>query len=166
MIWARNRQKSIWKSTKRSISHREHILSNVMDHRYPFVVQMHLQVQELLRDASMEIHPGNAKGENFSYRWLNIKLLTEVVNKYLKENWDRIRSDLAQEGKHSKPLVDAGEAVGEGFFNKNFGQPGSARVPVYHVTSIFSISIELIPGNPPSFVIITTFPFGKGFVGN
>ncbi len=93
---------------------------------------------------------------NASARWLSHSKLHQVVNNYIRGNWEAIRSDLALNGRHSNSF-DAGSAVGEGFVNGgSFGQ--GPRTAVYARTSLVRITIVLDAGSPPSFHIITTFP--------
>jgi hypothetical protein len=43
--------------------------------------------------------------------------MNREVNRYVRENWPRIRDDLAIDGFHEN-LFDAGHRVGEGYYNK------------------------------------------------
>jgi len=105
--------------------------------------------------------PPWANAENYSYRWLNESTMNRTLNEYIQINWDNIRTDLAFEEVHKKTF-DAGALVGEGFYNINQGGFGP-RKAVYGQTSSVSITIRLVPGNPPSFYIVTAFPSGRGF---
>lgn len=96
--------------------------------------------------------------QNWSYRWLDDSTMNRTVNGYLETNWATVRSDLALDGRH-KAIFDAGNVVGEGFYNKGMGGAGP-RVAHYTRTSFVSIALELVPGHPPTFVVITTFPSG------
>jgi hypothetical protein len=109
--------------------------------------------------------PGDGGQQSFSAKWLSQDILNQTVNRYLRNNWEQIRSDLALEGKHSNSF-DAGQIVGKGYFNKNFGQPGGSRNPISQgpaVTPMVFIAIKFVPGNPPSFYVITTYPTLRGF---
>jgi hypothetical protein len=106
--------------------------------------------------------PGGGGKQNFSAKWLSQDILNQTVNRYLKNNWEQIRSDLAVDGEHSNSF-DAGQIVGKGYFNKNFGQPGGPVAEGPAVTPMVFIAIKFVPGNPPSFYIITTYPTLRGF---
>lgn len=98
---------------------------------------------------------------NFSGRWRGVDIINRVINQYLRANWDQIRSDLATSGNHTNAFP-AGEVVGDGYYNTNYGTPNPpvARGPV--PTNMVRISIELIPGPPPSYFVVTTFPTISG----
>ncbi len=86
--------------------------------------------------------------------------MNDTINTYLRVNWQTIRSELALEGK-LEATFDAGNAIGEGFFNE--GQMGiGSRNAVYHQTSVVTITLFVIPGQPPSFFVLSTFPAGRG----
>lgn len=108
--------------------------------------------------------PWNTDGgkQNFSAKWLSQDILNQTVNHYLRNNWEQIRSDLATGGEHAKSF-DAGPVIGEGYFNKNYGQPGGPISKGPTSTSMVFIAIKFVPGNPPSFYIITTYPTLRGF---
>ena len=98
---------------------------------------------------------------NWSYKWRNVTVLNDTINTYLKANWEMIRSELAMEGTF-EGTFDAGNAVGEGFFNE--GQMGMGpQDAIYHQTSQVTLTLQLIPGNPPSFFVVRAFPAGRGF---
>jgi hypothetical protein len=84
-----------------------------------------------------------------------------VVNDYLRNHWDEIRSDLALTGRHEKTF-DQGKAVGEGFYNANFGRNADPK-PIYSKTSIVTITLELAPSRgPPVIRVVRAFPNGRG----
>jgi hypothetical protein len=101
---------------------------------------------------------------NFSYRWFTLRIAQDTINAYLRANWETIRSDLATKGEFNA-MFDARRAVGEGFYDANFGTPGphAAPRPVYHTTSIVSLTLRLVPGAPPRIYVETAFPFGRGW---
>jgi hypothetical protein len=88
--------------------------------------------------------------------------MNQVVNDYLRKNWEAVRSDLALNGRH-EATFDHGNLTGEGFHNSNYSQPGPPN-PIYSRTSIVTITLDLVPGSsPPTFRIIRAFPNGRGF---
>ena len=100
--------------------------------------------------------------QNFSYRWIDEPTMNQVVNDYLRKNWEAVRSDLALNGRH-EATFDHGNLTGEGFHNSNYSQPGPPN-PIYSRTSIVTITLDLVPGSsPPTFRIIRAFPNGRGF---
>jgi hypothetical protein len=106
--------------------------------------------------------PPWAEPANFSYKWMDEATMNEVVNNYLRNNWETVRSDLAMNARH-EATFNNGQLAGEGFYNSNYGTPNPPNA-VYSQTSIVTITLELIPGsNPPAFRIVRTFPNGRGF---
>jgi hypothetical protein len=102
---------------------------------------------------------------NFSFRWFSRSLINDVLNRYLRDNWDDVRLDLALREKHTK-LVQHEHAVGEGFRNANFGQENSRPRSVYLQTNFYEITLDLLhPGRgPPVIQVTTAFPNGRFFV--
>ncbi|WP_169812678.1 WXG100-like domain-containing protein [Nocardia acidivorans] len=96
--------------------------------------------------------------ENWSYRWLDESTMNRTVNDYLRANWENIRSDLALTGEHSA-VFDAGHRIGEGFYNEGMFGVGQ-RSTQYAQTSYAKMRLMLVPGSPPSFMVITAFPSG------
>gem|GEM_PF-4466061 len=107
---------------------------------------------------------GWADQSNNSSRWLSDDMMNRTVNQYIRENWARIRADLATTGRHANAFQAPPGAVGEGFFNRNQGLPGGAanRQAVYIRTNLVRIVINLIPGPPPDFYVYTAFPNALG----
>lgn len=106
--------------------------------------------------------PPWSKPENWSYKWIDESTMNGTINDYLSANWERIRSDLTLNEGVFETTFNADHAVGEGFFNE--GQMGvGARNAVYHRTSYVTLTIELRPGNPPTFFIVRAFPAGRGY---
>jgi hypothetical protein len=102
--------------------------------------------------------PPWGRPENWSYRWSDTSTMNRTVNDYIRANWENIRSDLALNGEHSATF-DAGHRTGEGFYNE--GMHGSGpRSAHYGQTSYATVRLRLIPGNPPSFMVVTAFPSG------
>lgn len=104
------------------------------------------------------------RAENYSYRWIDEATMNRTVNDYIRSNWNQIRSELvlSQNGQYDVTF-DAGHLVGEGYYNGNQTVPGAPRQAVPHRTSFVTMTIELIPGNPPSFFIGRAFPAGRGY---
>jgi hypothetical protein len=100
--------------------------------------------------------------QNFSYKWIDEPTMNRVVNNYLRNNWEAIRSDLALNGRH-EATFDSGNLAGEGFSNSSFGTPNPPNA-VYSRTSVVTITLELILGRTPAaFRILRAFPNGRGF---
>ncbi|MGW4351641.1 alpha/beta hydrolase [Nocardia sp. NPDC004582] len=96
--------------------------------------------------------------QNWSYRWTDVSTMNRTINDYLRANWENIRTDLALNGEHSA-IFDAGHSVGEGFYNQGMGGVGP-RLAHYTQTSHAKVVLTLIPGTPPSFMVLTAFPSG------
>ncbi|MFY1651812.1 zeta toxin family protein [Solwaraspora sp. WMMB762] len=132
-------------------------------------VERHDSTVPLHRDPTTRTIEGRIYGdppwpgrENFSYRWLGPSTMNRTINEYLQQNWAAIREDLALNRYH-KNVINMGRAIGEGFYNRTGYQPGQP-VARYHVTSMMSITLRMVPGSDPAqFFIITVFPTGRGF---
>jgi len=100
---------------------------------------------------------------SFSARWSSMDIMNQTVNRYIRANWEQIRSDLALKGEHSG-LHNARSPIGEGYYNTNYGQGGprvsTGPVPV----GISTIVIRIIAGDPPSYYVHTAFPNLSGSV--
>lgn len=99
--------------------------------------------------------------ERASMRWQSDSAMVRTINDYIRANWERIRTDLALNGRHSGG-GNAGGAIGDGFVNTNIGGGAAAATPKYSVSSLFIIRILLIEGPPIDFVIVTSFPSPMG----
>jgi hypothetical protein len=109
--------------------------------------------------------PWNVDGgrQSFSARWFSEETINITINRYLRANWEAIRSDLALDGEHSNVFTpEQGGLVGEGYFNRNYGTPNPPASGQFH-GSLVSIALRFVPGNPPTLAIITTFPNLRGF---
>lgn len=93
-----------------------------------------------------------------SSKWFSDLAMVRSVNEYMRVHWDVIRQDLALFGEHSG-FGNAGSAIGEGF--RNMGT-SATPVPLYLVTSLFRITIRLVPGPPVDFFVLTSFPSPTG----
>ncbi|MBM2621797.1 hypothetical protein JIG36_40465 [Actinoplanes sp. LDG1-06] len=97
--------------------------------------------------------------ESRSYRWTDHSTMNREVNRYVRENWEAIRSDLALTGRH-KDGFDAHHRVGEGFYNKGMHGAGP-REAVYGVTSLVIVRIKLVAGSdPPQVFVDSAYPSG------
>ncbi len=102
------------------------------------------------------------RAENFSYKWLDDSTMNQTINEYMQKNWNQIREDLVFNEEHNHiALFDAGKAIGEGYYNKNMGGLG-ARQAEYGKTSQVKIVIKLDQIEPPSPIIVTSYPAGGG----
>ncbi|MDY7090332.1 MAG: hypothetical protein SYR96_35225 [Actinomycetota bacterium] len=97
--------------------------------------------------------------ENRSYRWTDHTTMNREINRYVQENWETIRSDLAETGRHEGGF-DANHRVGEGYYNKGMFGAGPRQVE-YGATSLVTVRIKVAPGSdPPRPFIVTAFPSG------
>ena len=103
-----------------------------------------------------DTHPGWAERANSSFKWISDAVMNRVINDYLRANWERIRTNLALDGRHADAF-DAGGLTGEGFVNSNMGGNGPPN-PVYGRTSLVRIVVFLDPGPPAGFFVYTAFP--------
>ncbi|MFF5292827.1 hypothetical protein [Paractinoplanes globisporus] len=104
---------------------------------------------------------GWEKSASASHRWINYTTMNREVNRYVRENWPKIRDDLAIDGFHEN-LFDAGHRVGEGYYNKGMYGAGP-REAVYSETSLVRIRIKIAPGtDPPEPFIVSAFPAALG----
>ena len=100
-----------------------------------------------------------SRSENWSYRWTDHTTMNREINRYVRENWEKIRNDLATEGTHSGAF-NAGHRVGEGFYNDGAYGAGQ-RQSRYAAASLVRVSIDLVPGSdPPQPFLVTAFPSG------
>ncbi|WP_433380362.1 hypothetical protein ACQPZX_15190 [Actinoplanes sp. CA-142083] len=98
---------------------------------------------------------------NASTRWLDWTTMHRTINEYVSSNWQRIRSDLAIEGKH-EAVFDAGHRIGEGFVNRGMGGAGPPQAQ-YVTTSAVRLVLKVVPGSdPPDVYIKTSFPAALG----
>jgi hypothetical protein len=94
-------------------------------------------------------------------RWQSDSAMVRTINDYIRANWERIRNDLALNGRHSGG-GSAGGAIGDGFVNANIGAGAAAATPKYAISSLFVIRIFLIEGPPIDLVVLTSFPSPMG----
>ncbi|GAA0475973.1 hypothetical protein Ade02nite_42250 [Paractinoplanes deccanensis] len=98
---------------------------------------------------------------NASLRWTDPSTMHREINGYIRENWSRIRDDLAMDRSHDG-LFDAGHRVGEGYYNKGMYGVGP-REATYVTTSLVRIRIKLVQGSDPAQpFILTAFPAALG----
>ncbi|WP_330183378.1 hypothetical protein OHB26_06845 [Nocardia sp. NBC_01503] len=102
--------------------------------------------------------PPWGRPENWSYRWSDMSTMNRTINDYLEANWESIRTDIALTGEHSATF-DAGHRTGEGFYNEGMYGAGQ-RSAHYAQTSYATVRLKLVPGSPPTFMVITAFPAG------
>ncbi|MCY1141841.1 hypothetical protein OWR29_27915 [Actinoplanes sp. Pm04-4] len=97
--------------------------------------------------------------ENQAFKWTDHTTMNREVNRYVRENWETIRSDLAEGGRHEGGF-DAHHRVGEGYYNKGMFGAGP-RQAEYRATSLITVRINVVPGSdPPQPFIVTAFPSG------
>jgi hypothetical protein len=104
---------------------------------------------------------GWRKAESRSYKWTDPSTMNREVNRYVRENWARIRDDLAFDERHDG-LFDAGHRVGQGYYNKGMYGAGP-RAAEYGETSLVRVRIQVVEGSDPAVpFIVTAFPAGLG----
>ena len=97
--------------------------------------------------------------ETRSYKWTDHTTMHREVNRYVQENWETIRSDLALTGRHNGGF-DAHHRVGEGYYNKGMHGAGP-RQAEYGATSLVIVRMRLaLDRDPPQPFIVTAFPSG------
>jgi hypothetical protein len=141
------------------------VARNDAAHSRAHTIDRHGSDIPLQRDLSRKTIEGRIYGdghgwrnpENRSYRWTDPITMTREINKYIQENWENIRSDLAIARVH-EGASDAGHRVGQGYYNKGMFGVGP-REAQYSETSVFQIRIRLVPGSdPPEPFIVSAFP--------
>jgi hypothetical protein len=121
--------------------------------------------------------PWEGRRQNFSTRWKSDADMNREVNKYMNDNWERIRLDLA-DGEKGYAHEGFGWArnedgsrtmIGEGFANKNQGftnPPGVPNVPPgrpepeYFETDSYRITIRVDPNDPSKPFVVRAIPEG------
>lgn len=99
---------------------------------------------------------GWSRAENNSFKWKSDSIMNRTINEYVETNWTKIKEDLAINGEHVASF-DTKKAVGEGFINESLSKT-TTPVSRYAQTSYVKVIFELKPGNPPSFIVITSYP--------
>ncbi|MCA9538852.1 MAG: hypothetical protein KC620_08185, partial [Myxococcales bacterium] len=96
--------------------------------------------------------------ENWSYQWTSHRAMNDTVNRLLREHWEEAKYLLAT---HPRPelTLDAGRAIGQGFFNSGMYGAGP-RAGVQHQTSFVRIRLRLLRRDPPDWFVETAFPIG------
>ncbi|MEU7905383.1 hypothetical protein [Actinoplanes sp. NPDC049118] len=104
---------------------------------------------------------GWGKAESRSYKWTDPSTMNREVNRYVQQNWQTIRDDLAFDGFHEN-LFNAGHRVGQGYYNRGMYGAGP-RQSEYGETSLVRIRIRVVEGSDPAVpFIVTAFPAGLG----
>jgi len=98
-----------------------------------------------------------SRSQNWSYKWKSNEIMNVEVNRYIRSNWKKIRSDLMRKEVHTATYQKGG--VGEGYFNEGMYGTG-ARSAKYHHPQFVHIVIQLVPGNPPTWHVVTAYPAG------
>jgi hypothetical protein len=97
--------------------------------------------------------------ENWSYRWSDTATMNRTVNQLIRENWETIRSDLAEFGSF-RNTFDAGQVIGEGFFNRGMHGTGP-RDATFAPATFVELRIRLVPGSDPvEMFVVTAYPSG------
>lgn len=99
---------------------------------------------------------GWSRAENNSFKWKSDSIMNRTINEYVETNWTKIKEDLAINGEHVASF-NTKKAVGEGFINESLSKT-TTPVSRYAQTSYVKVIFELKPGNPPSFIVITSYP--------
>jgi hypothetical protein len=116
----------------------------------------------LKRDTNIKTIEGRIYGdvgwtsaEKNSFKWKSDFVMNRTVNEYVETNWTKIKEDLAFNGEHVASF-DTKKAIGEGFINESLNT--ATPVSRYAQTSYVKVILELKPGNPPSFIVTTSYP--------
>ncbi|MEA2182602.1 MAG: hypothetical protein QOF69_1787 [Solirubrobacteraceae bacterium] len=91
--------------------------------------------------------------------------LNQVVNRYLRANWEAIRADLVNSARHES-IFGADGPVGDAYVNTRAGQPGGAANPnAVRITGVERVTITIIyqPGAVPPFYVLRTYPNPPGY---
>jgi hypothetical protein len=105
--------------------------------------------------------PPWAKVEGKSYQWTDPSTMNREINKYVRDNWNSIRDDLALDTYHDG-VFDAGHRIGRGYYNKGMYGAGP-RQAEYGETSLVRVRIRLVAGSDPvEPFVVTAFPAGLG----
>jgi hypothetical protein len=86
--------------------------------------------------------------------------LNQVVNRFLRANWEAVRAALVRGGEY-ETTFEADGPVGDAYYNTRYQAPGGAQNPVAaHVPDVsrVTITIEYDPGAPSGFRVIRTYP--------
>jgi len=101
------------------------------------------------------------KSATASYKWVDPSTMNRELNRYVRENWTAIRSDLAVDEFHESTF-DAGHRVGQGYYNKGMYGAGP-REAEYGETSLVRVRIKVVAGSDPAEpFIVSAFPAGLG----
>ncbi|WP_404364629.1 annexin [Corallococcus coralloides] len=101
---------------------------------------------------------GWGKVENNSFQWSSDATMDATLNKYVADNWDTIKTDLALYG-HSDHLnipVPPGTTVGKGFTAAVDSAGNRTAVPAN--AGSYNVRLRLIDGTPPQVMVLTAFP--------
>ncbi|MBN8468982.1 annexin [Corallococcus exiguus] len=96
--------------------------------------------------------------ENNSFQWSSDATMDSTINKYVADNWDTIKTDLALYG-HSDHLnipVTPGTNVGNGFTAAVDSAGTRTAVPAN--AGSYNVRLRLIDGTPPQVMVLTAFP--------
>ncbi|NOJ96007.1 hypothetical protein HMI51_24115, partial [Corallococcus coralloides] len=102
------------------------------------------------------------KTEPLSFQWDSDATMNATINKYVADNWGRIRTELALEGVSDNLdiPVPAGTSVGRGFKGVEDPVTGNMRAVPLNATH-YNIRLRVIDGAPPQVVVLTAFPGNK-----
>jgi hypothetical protein len=91
--------------------------------------------------------------------------LNQVVNRYLRANWETIRADLINTARHENTFGADGP-VGDAYVNTRTGQAGGGANPnAVRISGVERVTITIVyrPGAVPPFYVLRTYPDPPGF---
>jgi hypothetical protein len=129
-------------------------------------VERHGPAIPLQRDPTTRTIEGRIYGDppwpdvdNWSYRWRDEATMDRTINSLIRENWDRIRGDLAVTEVFSGTFAVEG-VVGEGYYNRGMYGTGP-RQATYAQTTFVRLRLRLVPNSDPAeMFVMTAFPSG------
>lgn len=104
--------------------------------------------------------PWRRRGE-FSARWLNEDVLNQTVNRYVQNNWEAIRMELAHRRGYEGVFGTA--TIGAGYYNDtNRGGTDANPIPREWRPSMTRITIKVDPADVSRFYVVSAFPDMRG----
>ncbi|RKG68420.1 hypothetical protein D7V80_12380 [Corallococcus sp. CA054B] len=101
---------------------------------------------------------GWGKIENNSFQWSSDATMDATINKFVADNWNTIKTDLAMYGysDHLNIAAPPGTTVGKGFTASVDSAGNRTAVPAN--ANSYNLRLRLIDGTPPQVMVLTAFP--------